>query len=182
MRDPFKCDSSGNPITPTAARLQIGGTPCNIIPDQHDRSNREEDDRITARSQSNWNHLRKLHIPHRFRLLAIPNLPRGLTTTFRRKIPCLRASAMTRRLRFCPPACPVMVRREAVLAAPNIRRSRPQRDAFRNPYFSPQDNQCRILWVQSYFNSIRSYGSGPVSFDPTGYSERQQRLGYLPAD
>ncbi|HTY61611.1 MAG TPA: carboxypeptidase-like regulatory domain-containing protein [Acidobacteriota bacterium] len=32
IRDPFKCDSNGNPITPTSAKLQIGGSPCNIIP------------------------------------------------------------------------------------------------------------------------------------------------------
>ena len=31
-RDPFKCDASGSPIVPTAGKLQIGGTPCNIIP------------------------------------------------------------------------------------------------------------------------------------------------------
>jgi hypothetical protein len=32
VREPFKCDSNGNPIAPTAEKLQIGGTACNKIP------------------------------------------------------------------------------------------------------------------------------------------------------
>ena len=32
IRDPFKCDGLGNPIPPTPAKLQVGGTPCNKIP------------------------------------------------------------------------------------------------------------------------------------------------------
>jgi hypothetical protein len=32
IRDPFKCDSGGNPIAPGSNGIQVGGTPCNKIP------------------------------------------------------------------------------------------------------------------------------------------------------
>jgi hypothetical protein len=34
VQDPFKCDSAGNPITLEMNNTQIGGTPCNKIPNQ----------------------------------------------------------------------------------------------------------------------------------------------------
>ena len=150
VRDPFKCNSSGNPITPTAAKLQIGGTPCNIIPASMIDPIAKQmiallpDPNQTGTISGNY-------ISSPVQTLSDTKFAARLDHNFSAKDSLFARFSYDQASSLLPSAARLWYVGGRFRQHGDICGSRPQCHAFRNSLFFAEDHQCRILRVQSHF-------------------------------